>query len=194
MADETPVTVKQRIIHAAAILFVNGGYNGLSMREIAEAVGITKPALYYHFKDKDELILAVLLETLEEYHLLLEKQAHPSKSVYCILEGFIYSIFSLPTEKRALIYMAEQEIVHLSAQSRAQFYTLYRTKFIDKITRIFEAGMLGGELRVMDASLLTHMFLGLIFPFFRYPIEDVKSLCESTLNVFFNGAALHVSA
>ena len=41
-------------------LFSARGYNGVSMNDIAQAVGITKAALYYHFADKESLFLEVI--------------------------------------------------------------------------------------------------------------------------------------
>ena len=49
----------------AADLFIEQGYEKTSLREIAERVGVTKAALYYHFASKEEL-LAGLLAPLEE--------------------------------------------------------------------------------------------------------------------------------
>jgi len=47
---------REEILEAAGDLFVRQGYSGTSTREIADAVGCTKAALYYHFKDgKEEL-------------------------------------------------------------------------------------------------------------------------------------------
>ena len=54
------------ILEAARGLFIAQGYRGLSMREIASVLGVSKPALYYHFKDKEELFLAILTAYLEE--------------------------------------------------------------------------------------------------------------------------------
>ena len=45
---------RQEILAQARHLFLEQGYHGLAMRSIAEAVGVTKAALYYHFKDKEE--------------------------------------------------------------------------------------------------------------------------------------------
>ncbi|MCU1485633.1 MAG: transcriptional regulator, TetR family [Actinomycetia bacterium] len=57
---------RQRILDAAAELFVERGYEATSLREIAERVGVTKAALYYHFPGKEDLLRA-LLEPLEEF-------------------------------------------------------------------------------------------------------------------------------
>jgi AcrR family transcriptional regulator len=57
---------RQRILDEAQALFVERGYEATSLREIAERVGVTKAALYYHFTSKEELLRA-LLEPLEVF-------------------------------------------------------------------------------------------------------------------------------
>ena len=51
---------RERILDEARTRFLSNGYAETSMQEIADAVGMTKPALYYHFKDKQDLLLAVM--------------------------------------------------------------------------------------------------------------------------------------
>lgn len=50
----------QAILDAARTLFLSRGYQGTSTRDIAKIVGITQPALYHHFADKDILFLQVI--------------------------------------------------------------------------------------------------------------------------------------
>lgn len=52
---------RDRILQVALDLFIDQGYEKTSLREIAEKVGVTKAALYYHFSSKEE-ILRTLLE------------------------------------------------------------------------------------------------------------------------------------
>jgi len=52
--------IRNRIIDEAARLIVTYGYDGIAMREIADAVGLSKAGLYHHFRDKEELLIAVL--------------------------------------------------------------------------------------------------------------------------------------
>jgi AcrR family transcriptional regulator len=56
---------RARILEAAGELFTTKGYEKVSLREVAEAVGITKAALYYYFPTKDKLFEA-LVEPLFE--------------------------------------------------------------------------------------------------------------------------------
>ena len=51
---------KRRIIDAAYQLFYNGGFARVGVDDIAEAAGVTKRTLYYHFDSKDALVAAVL--------------------------------------------------------------------------------------------------------------------------------------
>jgi len=50
---------RERILEVALDLFVEQGFEKTSLREIAERVGVTKAALYYHFESKDDLLLAL---------------------------------------------------------------------------------------------------------------------------------------
>ncbi|HZE38113.1 MAG TPA: helix-turn-helix domain-containing protein [Stackebrandtia sp.] len=49
---------RERIKQVAMELFSEQGYDGTSLREIAERLGLTKAALYYHFKTKDDIALS----------------------------------------------------------------------------------------------------------------------------------------
>lgn len=57
--DEGSPATRDRVERAALALFVARGYTATSLREIAQTVGVTVPALYYHFASKDELLRSV---------------------------------------------------------------------------------------------------------------------------------------
>lgn len=54
------------LIQAARDLFVQDGYDATPMNRIAQAGGVTPNTIYWYFKDKDELLLAVLDTVLQE--------------------------------------------------------------------------------------------------------------------------------
>jgi len=63
--------MKNKILEVALNKFLNKGYEGTSLSEIANEVGITKAALYYHFKNKDDMYLGVLdkyFESISEFN------------------------------------------------------------------------------------------------------------------------------
>ena len=51
---------KDRILDAAEELFASKGFDGAKVQEIATLAGVNKAMLYYYFKDKDELLIAVV--------------------------------------------------------------------------------------------------------------------------------------
>lgn len=57
--EESRVRTRERVIAAAAEVFVQKGFHGASLEEIAEAAGYSRGAVYSNFDDKTELFLAV---------------------------------------------------------------------------------------------------------------------------------------
>jgi AcrR family transcriptional regulator len=55
-----PPTTRTRIQQVAVDLFTEQGYDATSLREIAERLGVTKAALYYHFKSKEEIVQSLV--------------------------------------------------------------------------------------------------------------------------------------
>ena len=58
-AAVTKADTRERILDVALELFTEQGFDGTSLREIAERLGVTKAALYYHFESKDDILLAL---------------------------------------------------------------------------------------------------------------------------------------
>lgn len=56
----TTISTRERILVAAAELFAQRGFSSASLQHVADQLGITKAALYYHFESKDDILLTVL--------------------------------------------------------------------------------------------------------------------------------------
>ena len=65
--------VKKKIVEAAYGYFLQKGYHGTTMNEIAESLGVTKPALYHFFPGKEDLYAAVAERGREELAAILER-------------------------------------------------------------------------------------------------------------------------
>jgi len=63
---------RERIKQVALELFTEQGYEGTSLREIAERLGVTKAALYYHFKSKEEIVHSFVEDRLEATVQMIE--------------------------------------------------------------------------------------------------------------------------
>lgn len=82
MADAAPTTraeqarrTRARILEVARLLFAGKGYEATSLQDIADEMGLTKPAVYYHYKGKNE-ILKDLAEPVREASIDLLTRAH----------------------------------------------------------------------------------------------------------------------
>lgn len=66
---------RARIIRAASELFGAKGFSDVSMQDVARASGVTKAALYYHFKDKSDLYTTVALARIDSIHEAMDAAA-----------------------------------------------------------------------------------------------------------------------
>lgn len=64
-----PTTTRERVLDVALDLFVEQGYDKTSLREVAERMGFTKAALYYHFPSKADMLVALH----QRMHALMDK-------------------------------------------------------------------------------------------------------------------------
>ncbi|WP_020674145.1 TetR/AcrR family transcriptional regulator [Amycolatopsis nigrescens] len=84
-----PSDTKQRIQEVARELFAEKGVQKTSLQEIAARLGITKPALYYHFSSRQELVRSIVEPLIEGGEaFLLEQEALPEVEPQTLLEGY----------------------------------------------------------------------------------------------------------
>jgi len=191
MIAATSKDLSTEILNKAKELFIEHGYHGLSMRQIAEAVEVTKAALYYHFKDKEALFLAILGAYLDEIQAAIEHILTEGTNSRQRIHLLVKHILRQPPKERAVIRLASQEMTHLSAPVRQQFRIAYKEQFIDLIRSILKDGIAKGEFRAMDSYLATWTLLGMIFPYL-YPVhsdelEISDETIEQMMSIYFDG-------
>lgn len=74
-AESGGTTTRQRILREASTLFAQKGYHGTSTCEIATAVGIQQPSLFYHFESKDAIMSELIDFDLDEPLAVAEREA-----------------------------------------------------------------------------------------------------------------------
>ena len=186
--------LRQQILSTAKILFIQQGYHGLSMRQIAEALGVSKAALYYHFRDKEELLLAILDSYLDQMETSLQKIRQEQVGARRQIRTLVELILFQPADQRAVIRLSSQEMAQLSQPARQAFDRAYHRKFLDPIRSIFQEGIQSGELRPVDPTVATWALLGMMYPYF-YPAHSSELLppvevAERLVQIFLDGVAL----
>jgi AcrR family transcriptional regulator len=183
--------MRARILSEAARLFVARGYDGISMREIAEACGVSKAGLYYYFKDKEELFVEILYSYLKELSQAIGACNRPDWSVRQKLTAVMEAIFAQPPERRDIIRLAGQEMSQVNPEARRQFGLIYHQEFIGQIETMLAGGIAAGELRSMDVSQAAWVYLGMMYPFFK-PTQTPgtgpgNEPARLALQIFFDG-------
>ena len=92
MTTDAAVDTRTRLLATALRLFTEHGVEGTSLQMIADALGVTKAAVYYHFKTKDEITEAVAEPALRELSRLVDAASQlrrPGARIDHILEGIV---------------------------------------------------------------------------------------------------------
>jgi AcrR family transcriptional regulator len=77
-AGRVPSGTRERILDVALDLFVDQGFDKTSLREVAERLGVTKAALYYHFKSKDDILFTLHLPVHDLVRRAAEQLTDPA--------------------------------------------------------------------------------------------------------------------
>ncbi|NEW42424.1 TetR/AcrR family transcriptional regulator [Nocardia cyriacigeorgica] len=83
---------KQAIRDAAVTLFTNKGFEQTSLREVADAVGITKASLYYHYASKLDLLLAIIDPVIDHMRSVVEDidaVPHNPEGIRAVLRTYV---------------------------------------------------------------------------------------------------------
>lgn len=162
MAKTETRTTERRaeILRSAAAAFHRRGYGGASVREIADAVHMTKGNLYYYFKNKEEILffchdysLDILLGLLAN----IEKDTRPAdQKLRCLVEGFVHMIID-ELHGNALTLDIEALSPRLLRKVIAK-----RDRFERGIRALIQEGIDEGVFPQGDPKLLTFAILGAV--------------------------------
>jgi AcrR family transcriptional regulator len=132
--------IRDKIIEKAASLFAYQGYDAVSMRRIATSVGMTQGNLYYHFKDKEDLILSCLAAVFkgktQAMEAVLQQESDPQRCLERSLAWFATMLFEDPIFAKLLF----RELLEGDA-TRLKFLTenVFQGSFDTLVVRITNA-------------------------------------------------------
>ncbi len=183
-----PASTRERILSEGAQLFVARGYHGVSMREVAAAVGVTKPALYHHYADKEALFLAILNGALAGLAGVTEaskQQVGLRAQLYALIHALLISA----PQQRVGLQLAG-ELKHISPDRRADFEQRYRKLWMGGLSEMMNGAAERGEVRAdLPSPVLTRALLGLLYPLVSgAPTPDPEGTAQALVSLFLDGA------
>ncbi len=114
----------ERIIEAAQAIFARDGFAGAKMQEIADRVGIQRPSLFYHFKNKEALFVAAHEHVFARIAPLYRESLVPNGDPFLQLDQLTRSVLQLMREQPEFARMVARTAVdrHPSAVTVVQTY------------------------------------------------------------------------
>ncbi len=184
---------RAEILAAAERIFVEVGYEGATIRKIADEVGLSSTALYMHFSEKSEILHEICrgaFARLQEANAAVIADADPAAvCLRRLMEAYIDYGFANPNAYR-LIYLTRPVEARDGAQSASQQLggELYRA-FEAIVEDVGAAGGLRGEARATAQTLWAgaHGIVSLMItkPYFDW--VDRKTLTRSMMDALFEG-------
>lgn len=91
---------RHQLLGVAGRLFAEHGYHGLSMEQLAEAAGVSKPVLYQHFSSKRDLYLALVRDAIAEMESQVRKALEGTEDNKARVHGSIAAYFDFIEDRR----------------------------------------------------------------------------------------------
>lgn len=153
---------KELILKVAAALFSNKGYTGTSVREIVEAAGVTKPTLYYYFKNKEDLYIQLMDDAIETFFDIFDQAAAAPGNMRARLSKVfteIYHVFRKNIDflrlVNSMVYGPRGALPEYDLKKRNQ-------QFEECLSRILRDGVAEGELHAADFNRVMLLLVGLL--------------------------------
>jgi AcrR family transcriptional regulator len=155
----------QTIITTAKRLFMEFGYRAVSTRQIAQICGVTQPAIYHHFKNKQTLYVAILRQTLLQTESDLKKilsQFTTFQDRFSQLA--IYMMLHFELDMSQMFHDISHE---LSPEDQKLIHQCWVNGFLLPVKTMINDGVSGKEIQdfeklKMNATELAYLLLNII--------------------------------
>jgi AcrR family transcriptional regulator len=173
---------RERIQAVALELFAEQGYEKTSLREIAERLGVTKAALYYHFKSKEDIVGSLVEDYFGQIDALIEwgrSQPGTAESRAAVLSRY----FGIVEEGSEVFRMLQQNQAALSSLASAKHRSELFRERMDGLVGILTGpdAPLAGQIRA--AVALASVSFGCMF--FADRTAKPDELREVVLDIAF---------
>ncbi|OGB60374.1 MAG: hypothetical protein A2Y94_08220 [Caldithrix sp. RBG_13_44_9] len=184
---------KAKIFKAAARLFAEKGYNGVSMREISETTGLSKPTIYYYFGNKEGIYTA-LVETglhyqLELFQEIIDRNIPIKNKIIEVIKLRFQQVRDYPEFAKffLILFISFERLPFL--ENFIKEATTRRQMFVELIKQ----GVMNGEFGSRaNPEVTAEIFVGALFHYILKQLnskENVLSdhLAEDIVGMLFRG-------
>ncbi len=137
---------KQEIIEASVRLFNQKSYSATSVQDIAEALGVTKAALYYYVTSKEQILYEIFDQTMTTAEARLNKLMKEDMSVVERIRNIVFNHIMAVFDEAPNIAIFFTEKAHLSAENLIAINTRRRC-YEEQIAEVFIKGVAEGVLK-----------------------------------------------
>ncbi|HMA34716.1 MAG TPA: TetR/AcrR family transcriptional regulator [Chloroflexia bacterium] len=185
--------LRQTILRAAAGLFAEQGYDGFSMRQVAERIGYTPTSIYLYFSDKDALLFAILDEAFVRFTQQLTAAAatstDPVERIVAIGQAYLSFGLQHPEHYQLMFVQRGDFLMQTRANEQEPRYTTFHL-----LQRAVQAAMDGGHIRpgpvesISDALwALVHGLVSLAISFPLFDAARVERAAEAAVRLVIAG-------
>ncbi len=180
---------KDEILKAATWLFANKGFKETSMSEVAAMTGTAGSNIFYHYKTKEEIFLAILKSVKEELLLEFERfiQEHQVVNGLAMLEGTIEFYLALSGNRQELFMLLHHrfpyDLAAVNPTCREHLESIYSC-FIDLFEKAILLGQSDGSILPVSArknALLIFAILDGVVKFNTYNLYEAGALFEDLI-------------
>lgn len=142
------LSTRDRLLHVAAELFAERGYNGASLGEIASRLGIRKPSLYNHIASKDELFMELLERSLDAWQQASDSPMEGGGSHRQRLRRHLQTTVDFAVEHphaTALCRLAVSQVSGELEERASALLLRHRTEYQQQMEVFFDAAVEAGE-------------------------------------------------
>jgi AcrR family transcriptional regulator len=183
--------VRQELLTKAAEVFEKKGYGQATILDVAQAMELSRSALYHYFKSKEEILEALVEEHAEAAAQKVEQRvAGKASSTVEQLRDLLSNQIHGRMTGGARVRVLDQLAAEMSGPIKQKFEHA-RRRILDIYTRIIQRGIDAGELRPVDARTAALAILGVAsWTSWWYSPQGRKSpeeLAEALIDIALHG-------
>ena len=150
-----------RVRMAALRLFAAEGYAAVSMRAIANEVGLQAGALYNHFPTKQAILFDLLQTHMLELNAAWEAESSRFKTPHAALEGFVRFHIRYHLERQDAVFISYMELRNLEPENFREIEALRRV-YEGYLRKIISLGKESGVFRVRDVPVAAMAIIAML--------------------------------